>query len=40
MAELVSLDIKNYCATLKIIHGPYNERVVDSVPYEDFSKCE
>ena len=39
LADLVSLNVEKFNATLKIVHGPYNERIVENVVYEDFSKC-
>ena len=38
LADLVSLNMDKFNATLRIVHGPYNERIVEHVPYEDFSK--
>ena len=37
-ADLVSLNVDKFYATLKIVHGAYNERIVEKVDYEDFSK--
>lgn len=36
--ELVEIDTKHFCATLKISSGPLTGRVVKGIQYEDFSK--
>jgi len=40
LAELVKLNVDDFNATLRIIHGPYNDKVIEAVPYEDFCKTE
>lgn len=37
-AVLKSLDIKNYCVTVKLDEGPCHGRVVDGIAYEDVCK--
>jgi len=38
--ELVKLNVEQFSATLRIVHGPYNDKIIDNVPYEDFSKLD
>lgn len=37
-AELVDIDTKNYCVTVKISSGPLSGKIVDKIEYEDVSK--
>lgn len=38
VAELVDIDTKNYCVSVKISSGPLSGKLVDRIQYEDVSK--
>uniref|UniRef100_A0A1B6HNE3 DNA/RNA-binding protein Kin17 WH-like domain-containing protein n=1 Tax=Homalodisca liturata TaxID=320908 RepID=A0A1B6HNE3_9HEMI len=37
-AELLDIDVKNYCVNVKLISGPLSGKMIRRLPYEDVSK--